>query len=123
MSDIRIIDLIDLASEDIEDAEEKVQKAFDWYYDKTTMTIKGTIGAAVSIIVALSISYFKQEFKVNLQEIIIAFCFSLATASYGFYKMYELNLITREYISAIKLLSDLKKIRPFLSLYRSILNQ
>jgi hypothetical protein len=32
MSTIRISELIDLASEDIKDAEEKVQKTFDWYY-------------------------------------------------------------------------------------------
>ncbi|WP_341907919.1 hypothetical protein [Fluviicola taffensis] len=123
MSDIRISELIDLASEDIEDVETKVTKTFEWYYDRTTMTIKGTIGAAASLIVALAISYFKQEFKVSYKELFIALAFSVLTASFGFYKMYQLRKITRQYIAALKLLSDLKKIKPFLSLYRSILNQ
>src|ERR1041385_164338 len=123
MSDIRISELIDLASEEIEKTEEKVQKTFEWYYDRTTMTIKGTIGAAASLIIALSISYFKQEFKVEYKELLIALGFSFATASYGFYKMFQLSRITREYIAAIRLLNDLKKIKPFLSLYRSIINQ
>jgi len=123
MSTIRISELIDLASEDIKDAEEKVQKTFDWYFDKTIMTIKGTFGAAVSIIIALVISYFKKEFKVGDNEIFIALGFSLATVSYGMYKMFQLSRITKEYLDAIKLLNDFKKIRPFLSLYRSILKK
>lgn len=123
MSDIRISELIDLASEDIEDAEEKVTQIFEWYYDRTTMTIKGTIGASASLIVALAISYFKQEFKVSEKELCIPLLFSILTASFGFYKMFQLSKITKQYIATIKLLSDLKKIRPFLSLYRSILNQ
>lgn len=123
MSDIRISELIDLASEEIEDAEEKITQTFEWYYDRTTMTIKGTVGASASLIVALAISYFKQEFKVSDNELFIALAFSVLTASFGFYKMFQLSRITRQYIAAIKLLSDLKKMRPFLSLYRSILNQ
>ncbi len=123
MSDIKISELIDLASEDIEEAEEKVTQTFEWYYDRTTMIIKGTVGASASLIVALAISYFKQEFKVSDKELFIALAFSILTATFGFYKMYHLTKITRQYIAAIKLLSDLKKMRPFLSLYRSILNQ
>jgi hypothetical protein len=123
MSDIKIVDLIDLASEDIEDADGKIEKAFDWYYNKKTMIIKGTIGASASLVVALGISYFKKEFKVSENELLWALVFSIATASYGFYNMFQLRQITREYISAIRLFNDLKQIRPFLSLYRSIINR
>jgi len=118
MEDINIQEVISLAAEDIENPDEKIKKVFEWNYERNALIIKGVIGFSLSLILTLLFSFFKNEIKVNLYYLIVPIFFSILTGSYGFYKLYQIKRLGRQYIAAIKLLSEFRKISPFISLYK-----
>jgi len=123
MKDISIKEIIDLATQDVTNPDAELKKVFDWYNDRKIMIIKGTLGIAVSLIITLALAYYKSEIKVDKWMMIFPLFFSLLSITYGVYQLTRLRKIGKKYIAAITLLNRLKKIKPFLTLYRNILNR
>lgn len=122
MKDINIRDLINLATQEVTDPEAELKKVYEWHHERKLMIIKGTISVAISLIVALAIAFFKSELKIDNTTMLYPLGFSLLTMSYGFYELYRVSKLGRKYIASITLLNRFKQITPFLSLYRSALN-
>jgi hypothetical protein len=121
MKDINIKEIIDLATQDVTDPEAELQKVYDWYNERKIMIIKGTVSVSISLLITLAISYYKDEIKIHTWLIIIPIIFSILSMTYGFYELLLLRRIGKNYVAAITLLNKLKKIKPFLILYRRIL--
>lgn len=121
MKDINIKEIIDLATQDVADPDAELKKVYDWYNERKIMIIKGTLSIAVSLIITLAIAYYKSEIKVDKWMMIFPLFFSLLSMTYGVYELFNLRKIGKKYIAAITLLNRLKKIKPFLTLYRNIL--
>lgn len=118
MEDINIREIISLSAEEIDNPDDKIKKVFEWNYERNSLIVKGVVGFSLSLIITLLFSFFKNEIKVDLYYLIIPICFSILTGSYGFYKLYQIKRLGRQYIAAIKLISEFKKISPFISLYK-----
>ncbi|HLN73409.1 MAG TPA: hypothetical protein VK205_08945 [Prolixibacteraceae bacterium] len=123
MKDINIKEIIDLATQDVVDPDAELKKVYDWYNERKIMIIKGTLSIAVSLIITLAIAYYKSEIKVDKWMMIFPLFFSLLSMTYGIYELSILRKIGKKYIAAITLLNRLKKIKPFLTLYRNVLNR
>jgi hypothetical protein len=123
MKDIRIREIIDLATQDISDPDAKLKKVYEWYNERKIMIIKGTVSIAVSLIITLAISYYKSEIKVDPWMMLFPLLFSLLSMTYGIYELSRLRQIGKKYVAAITLLSRLKKLKSFFTLYRNILNR
>jgi len=121
MRDINIKEIIDLATQDVADPDAELKKVYEWHNERKIMIIKGTVGIAVSLIITLTISFYKSEIKVYNWTMIFPLISSLLSITYGAYELAKLRQIGRKYIAAITLLNRLKKIKPFLTLYRNIL--
>ncbi len=123
MRDINIKEIIDLATQDIAEPDGELQKVYDWHHERKIMLIKGTVGIGMSLIITLLISYYKSEIKVDKWMMIFPLIFSILSMTYGIYELYRLRQTGRKYLAAISLLNRMKKIKPFLTLYRNTLNR
>ncbi|MFB6344081.1 hypothetical protein ACE1ET_20350 [Saccharicrinis sp. FJH62] len=121
MKDINIRDIIDLATQEVADPDSELKKVYEWHHERKIMIIKGTISIAISLIISLTISYFKSELKLDKWSMLYPLGFALLSMTYGFYELYRVRSVGRKYIAAITLLNRFKKITPFLNLYRRTL--
>lgn len=121
MKDINIKEIIDLATQDVSDPDAELKKVYDWHHERKIMIIKGTVGIAISLLITLTISYFKSEIKIEQWSMLYPLGFAVLSMSYGIYELVRIRTVGRKYIAAITLLNRLKKIMPFLELYRNSL--
>lgn len=122
MKDITLKELVDLAVADISEPNDRIEKMFEWHFERELTITKWLLGAAASIFVAMLISYYKQEFNVSTWQIILGIIIVLASFSYGIYRLWRLRNIHKQFVSALKLLKELTNIAPFLQAYRSLRN-
>lgn len=118
MKDVSLKELIDLIEADVPESESKIEKMFEWHFNRSLTVAKWIWGLAASLFIALLASYFKEEIKIEVWQTIGIIFLSLATASYGFFKMYQIRSIQKQFVSSLKIYSSLKKIFPFIILYR-----
>lgn len=119
MKDINIKDIIELVMNDVHDAERVIEKSFGWYYERTISLIKGMVGIALTLLVALLISHFKNELHGNVFELYAAFIFPIGLLLYGVYRYWRLRRLAKEYFSALSLYKSFVKISNFLKLYKN----
>ena len=122
MKDITLKELVDLAVASVSEPDSRIEKMFDWHFERELTITKWLLGAAASIFVAMLISYYKQEFNVATWQIILGIIIVLASFSYGIYRLLKLRNIHKQFVSALKLLKELTNIVPFLRTYRSLRN-
>jgi len=120
MKDITLKELVDLAVAAVPEPDNRIEKMFEWHFERELTITKWLLGAAASIFVAMLISYYKQEFNVSTWQIIIGIIIVLASFSYGIYRLLKLRNIHKQFVSALKLLKELTNIAPFLQVYRSL---
>tara|TARA_R110002020_G_scaffold466202_1_gene688441 strand:- start:3680 stop:4084 length:405 start_codon:yes stop_codon:yes gene_type:complete len=122
MKDINIRDIIDLATQEVGNPEAELKKVYEWHHERKLMIIKGTISIAISLIVTLAIAFLKSELKIEYDTMLYPLGFSLLTMTYGFYELNRVRRLGKKYIASIGLLNRFKRITPFLTLYRSAIN-
>ncbi|MDD5168128.1 MAG: hypothetical protein PHN75_04860 [Syntrophales bacterium] len=120
MKDISIKELIDLATSDVPDGDARIEKMFDWHFQRNMMIAKWIMGAVASLSIAALLGYFKAEIDLNWWQSIVAIVLPLSASTYGFYRLYHIRSMHRQFVSALKIYNELKKIAPFISLYREV---
>lgn len=120
MKDISIKDLLDLVTADVPDAENNIQQMFDWHFQRNMMVAKWIMGAVASLLIAALLAYFKAEIKLNWWQAVLAIGILLSASTYGFYRLYQIRSMHRQFVSALKIYNELKKIAPFISRYREV---
>jgi len=119
MKDINIKDIIDLASEEIDNPESELKKVFDWHHERKIMLIKGTISIAVSLLIAIGLAYLKSEINFNSSwELSIILIGAISSIVYGIFQLVKAKRVGKKYLASITLLCQLKRIKPFINLYR-----
>jgi len=104
----------------ISNPEAELKNVYQWYHERKIMLIKGSISIALSLIIALIISYLKSEIpESDVWLLIFPIIFTLTTVLYGIIELNKVRRISKKYIAAITLLNQFKNIRLFLKLYRS----
>lgn len=118
MLDLKIKDLLDLVVSDVPDAEIKIQKMYEWHFEKVKMISQFSIGAAASLFISALLTFLQTTSQIDWWKIVLIFIMALSTGTYGAYRIYQLRALHRQYGTSLKLLSEFKKIRPFLLRYR-----
>lgn len=120
MKDISIRDLLDLVTADVPDAESSIQQMFDWHFQRNMMIAKWIMGAVASLLIATLLAYFKAEIEFNWWQAAFAIALLISASTYGFYRIYHIRSMHRQFVSALKIYNELKKIGPFISRYREV---
>lgn len=121
MKDLKIKEIIDLATQEVSEPDSELKKVYEWHHDRKMMIIKGSVGIAISLLITLTISYFKSEIQIKQWSMIYPLGFAALSMTYGIYELIRIRTVGKKYIAAITLLNRFKKITPFLELYRRAL--
>lgn len=122
MRTISLRELIDLVAGDVNDAESRIQKVFEWRFEHDMSITKWALGLAASLTIAVLVAFFRGgtgSVQVTKTELGIALAFALASATYGIYAIIQLRRVNREFIAALKLYSKFHSVRDFIHLYRT----
>src|SRR5437763_6347386 len=65
MRDLTIRDLIDLVLSETADPAERIQKMFEWHFDRAKTIVTWWLGAASSIVIALIATYFSEKSRLS----------------------------------------------------------
>jgi hypothetical protein len=115
---LSIRDLLDLAVADVAGAEERIEKIFEWHFDRAKTISQWILGAAASLSISVLISISKQEWKLSAPFTTIILMCAVATGAYGAYNLWQLRSLSRQFVAALKLYSELTGIRAFVGRYR-----
>lgn len=118
MKDLTIRELIDLVEGEIPDSELRIEKMFQWHFERSILIIKWVLGASVSLFISVMIAFFKAEIKLPWWQITLVVLFAVGTATYGIYRLWQIRSMHRQFVSTLKIYSELKKITPFIIRYR-----
>lgn len=123
MLDLNIRDLIDLIDANCQNNEDRIQKMYQWDFDKTKLICQISIGISVSFLVLIGTSYFQnitsaKPILISWDILVITIFFALCPAGYGIFHLYRLTTIHRQYVIALKLLHQIREIQPFITRYR-----
>lgn len=119
MRNLKIKDLLDLATAELENPHEQILSIYQWHFEKSMVSIKFILAAGGSILLALLLGLFKDDFSAPNWQIVIAIIASGIIIFYGLFRYWSLRSLHREYISSLYLLTALIPMVPFLKYYRS----
>ncbi len=118
MKELKLAELIDLVVAGVPKAEGRIQKMFDWHFERDMMITKWFLGAAASLFVAVLVAFFRAEtIPVWWQSMLVA-SGAVATSSYGIYRLRKMRTMHRSYVAALKALSRFRRISAFLLRYQ-----
>lgn len=113
-------DLLDLVEAEVDEAESKITKMFDWHYDRVKTTAQWILGAAASLVISLVIAYSKDELAVSNLAAALMLGAAVVFLGVGIFRMWRLSKLQREFVAALSLLSKVKRIRSFVVRYREM---
>lgn len=116
--DITVKELIDLAQSRINEPELKIQKMFDWYYEQDMMVVKGALATSGSLLITYLIALLKKEVAFELNSALFIFIAILLSSLYGLYRLGQVKSIHKQFVSTLKLYTNVKDISQFINLYQ-----
>ncbi|MCH7592757.1 MAG: hypothetical protein IH989_08270 [Planctomycetes bacterium] len=119
MRTVSLLELIDLVYGDVEEAESRIQKLFEWRFERDMNIAKWALGLAASLIIAVLVAFFRGGSDVTGRELGIGLAIAFASATYGIFAIVQLRSVNREFIAALVLYSRFRSIRAFIRLYRN----
>lgn len=63
--DLTVKDLLDLVVADVPDASGRIEKIFEWHFERVKTTAQWVLGAAASLFVSSLIPFFKAELQLT----------------------------------------------------------
>lgn len=121
MKDISIKDLANLVVSEVPEADSRIEKLFDWHFQRDTMISKWILGVAASLGVSILAAFFKADISPNWWQTCLLVALPMATSSYGIFRIIHMRSIHRQFFAALRIYNDLKRIKPFISRYRETL--
>lgn len=118
MRDLTMKDLLDLAEVDVPDAEMRVQKMYEWHFERVKATSQWILGASGALFISLLVAFLRAELQLLWWQTVLIVVGALATGAYGMYNLRQLRLMHHEFVAALKKYSEFKKMRAFLVRYR-----
>ena len=91
---------------------------YEWHFEKVKLISQYSIGAAVSLFISTIIAFLQTTPQIDWWKISIILIMAASTGIYGAYRLFQLRELHRQYGTALKLLSEFKKISPFLIHYK-----
>ncbi|WP_226536441.1 hypothetical protein [Fictibacillus halophilus] len=117
MKEINIHDLIDLILADVSDSEAKIQKMFEWHFERLKTVSTWILGTSVTTMVAIFLNYMNTNSTLSGWFVIITILLGFSISSFGIYLLIKLWKLNKQFISALKLHSEINKMKPFIIKY------
>ena len=118
MNDLTIRDLIDLVVADVTDSEERIQKMFEWYFERQKTTSQWLLGLAATLTASMLFGLFRNELLLEFWQITLLITGIVVVFIWGLSVVRKLSRIQSQFVATLKLYSELTEIRPFLQRYR-----
>ena len=118
MRELRIRELIDLVVAEVPEAEIRIQKMFEWHFERGKITSQWILGIAASLFISLLIAFFRGELRLVWWQTTLIMLSAPGASTYGIYRLWQLRSINRQFVSTLKLYSEFKRIKTFLIAYR-----
>ena len=118
MKQLLIKDLVDLVVADVPEAEARIQRMFEWQFDRSMKICQWVFGFTASVSIAVAVAFLGTERDIAWWQVGAVLLFALATAIYGISTLWQLRSVHRQFVAALKLYCELKEIRPFIVRYR-----
>ncbi|EPY7708301.1 hypothetical protein ACN1JM_000342 [Bacillus pacificus] len=119
MKDLSIQEIVELVIAETPDAEDRIQKMYEWHFESVKSLSQWCLGASVSIIVGFFVALFKSATsnEPSWWQVLLVIILVSSTACYGLYLKWKLKSINKQYVSALKLFAEVKEIKTFISRY------
>ena len=118
MRELSMKELIDLVVAEVPQAETRIQKMFEWHFERVKITSQWVLAAAASLSISVLVAFFKAELKLVWWQTTLIVFLAVATATYGVYCLWQLRSLNRQFVAALKLYCEFKRMKTFLVEYR-----
>lgn len=119
MRSLTVSDVLDLAAVSSDDSEERLQKVFEWDFERSMTSIRLVFGAAGSVVVALLAALFRPENELRTWHIVAILGLAGTLAAIGVLMLWRMRTNHRRFVAALQLLSTAQDLGPLLRLYRA----
>lgn len=119
MRSLRVSDVLDLAAVDSDDAEDRLQKVFEWDFERMMTSIRLVFGAAGSVVVALLAALFRPDSALKAWHIAAILGLATVLTLIGMGMLWRMRTNHRRFVAALQLLAAAGDLGPLLRLYRS----
>lgn len=117
MRALQVGDVLDLAAAQSSDAEDRLEKLFEWDFERTMTTVRLLFAAAGSLLVALFAALFREHAVIETWQVALIGGSSGVLALVGAVLLRRARLAHREYIAALQLLNAARPLGPLLARY------
>ena len=118
MRELSMKELIDLVVAEVPEAETRIQKMFEWHFERVKITSQWVLAATASLSISVLVAFFKAELKLVWWQTTLIVFLAVATATYGVYCLWQLRSLNRQFVAALKLYCEFKRMKTFLFEYR-----
>lgn len=121
MNDLSVRDIVDLVASQVAEADQHIKQLFEWEHSRRLEVVKWELAAAAAFFVPVAVAFFKGEISETTPSwwLLAALFACVLFAITGFIQLYKMKRWQRNFIAAIKLLSQLQEISPFIRRYRN----
>lgn len=118
MRDVEIRDLLELTALEVDNPHDKLTQLYLWMYDYSMTGAKALTAFGASLLVGLVIAVIGEKSHSIGAYVTIGFIGAGLTIAIGAFRYFRLRSLSKQFMDAHYLLSELSRIRPFLLLYR-----
>jgi hypothetical protein len=118
MRDVEVRDLLELTALDVDNPHDKLTQLYLWMYDYSMTGAKALTAFGATLLAALVIAFIQEKDHRLDIYLVLGFIGAGITIMVGAYRYFTIRRLSREFMDAHYLLSELSQIRPFLLLYR-----
>ncbi len=118
MQDISIRELMDLATTKVSNSESRIQRVYEWHFEREMIICKWVLGLAVSLGLSFLVALFRTESTVGFWQTVVWGASIISTAIYGLFRLRRVRAIHKQFIASLRLHAELREIGPFLRKYR-----
>jgi hypothetical protein len=116
---LRVSDVLDLAAAQSAEAEARLEKLFEWDFERTMTSIRLLFGAAGSIVVALVAALFRENSALKTWHIVLISGSAAVLAVIGAVLLWRARTVHRHYLASLQLLNAAQDLGPLLAKYRA----
>jgi len=114
---LQVGDVLDLAAAQSDEAEDRLEKLFEWDFERTMTTVRLLFAAAGSLLVALFAALFREDAVINTWQVVAIGGSSGVLTFVGAALLRRTRTAHREYIAALQLLNAAEALGPLLARY------
>lgn len=118
MRDVEVRELLDLVALEVDDPPDKLTQLYLWMYDYMMTGAKALTAFGASLLVGFTIAVIQEKSHQLGDYVIAGFAGAGLTIAVGAIRYFSVRNLSKQFMAAHYLLSEVSRVRPFLMLYR-----